>query len=314
MRQRLLVDEYRAAAQQIDDSLVTLEPLLANAYELLGTAPPANAPATVLAATSDALKHDRSDLQRRLDFVIEADATMALRIGERAGVEVNFYLAQQAIENGWSYREAQLRQRLDELRRLSTKEQIRRANEIIGIERSLRILEAPHSTLGIYGDLNANLEMVRVGAPLRIGGETPQARGKELIIRALDDTTNPDAILRDEFEAIIHDNGNVTLVLPGVIDLTSQFSSPRLGLDEETNSLRDLDRHAFPSARSTSLEDNGYGLRVVEWVEGMVDSGAIEFGAPTTIIGHSFGGDTALDIAADSYVNGTLLNLSLIHI
>ena len=151
--------------------------------------------------------------------------------------------------------------------------------------------------------------MVRVGPPLRITSESPEQRGKDLLIRALNDTADPDALLRDEFEAIIHDNGNVTLVLPGVIDL----SSPGIGLDEETNSLRDIDQEAFSSASSTLVEDNGYAVRVREWIQEMVDTGAVKFGAQTTIVGHSFGGDTALDLAADPYVNGVLLNVTYVY-
>ena len=315
-QQLRLVDEYDAASQQIDNSLTTLAPLLTQAYELLGVAPPpAEAPASLLASAAEGLRHDRTDLQRRGEFLVEADATLALRIAEQAGAVVNIHLAQQALDNGWTYHEAELRLQLKELRELPTERQIQRGREIRLIEETLRLLEAPHSIAGVNGDLDANFDQIRVGRPLRITSDTPEQRGRDLIIRALNDTADPDAILRDEFEAIIHDNGNLTLVLPGVIDLSTRFTDPKLGfgLDDDTNSLRDLDQEAFTSARSTLAEDNGYALRVAEWVEQMIENGAIEPGTKTTIVGHSFGGDTALDLTADPYVNGVLLNITHVY-
>ena len=91
-------------------------------------------------------------------------------------------------------------------------------------------------------------------------------------------------------------DGRYLVVLPGVTDL----SSPDLGLSGTHRSVRDLDRHAYPSSRSSSVADNRYAQMVAE----ALTVRAVPFGSEVVIVGHSFGADTALDLAADPNFNG----------
>ena len=299
-----LVGRYRAAATDVRTARTNLRSLVSQAEDLLGT--PAPQITSMLSDVARDLEFDATDLEWRGDFLIRADARLATQVAARSGELLNRFLVEEALENGWTYREAELHAEFEQLRRLPVEEQIKRWRQIRYIEETLRILEAPNTTLGITGDIDSDLSKVRVGPPLRIENPSAQGRGRDLVIRALEDTADPDIILQDEFEAILHDNGNVTLVLGGVTDL----SSPDLGYNDEHRSLRDIDQEALPSSKSSLVEDNGYARRVQDWVEQQVRLGVIEPGAQTTIIGHSFGGDTALDLAADPHFNGELLNVT----
>ncbi|HEY5663006.1 MAG TPA: hypothetical protein VIS05_03095 [Ilumatobacter sp.] len=132
--------------------------------------------------------------------------------------------------------------------------------------------------------------------PYLISGSTPVERGRAVVTRALTDVGDPARLRPDEFELVRLDGDRYLIVLPGVIDLTS----PRLGLDPANRSVRDLDRHAVASARSTSVGDNRYARMV--W-DAVVAAG-VPAGARVMIVGHSFGADTALDLAADAGFNG----------
>jgi len=305
-----LVDAYNIAARTLLDVRSDLTPLLSEAQELLGH-PVARPVHIALSGTAVDLERDASDLQRRGEFLIEADARVAMQVAEQAGDLLNSFLVQDALKNGWTYREAELRNELAQLRKLSKEGQIRRANDIRRIEETLRILEGPHSAIGVTGDLDHNFENVRIGPPLRLYSRTPESRGRDLIIRALEDTANQDILLQDEFQAILHENGNLTLVLPGVVDLSNKFKLwPEFGWEEEHNTTRDLEMGAVNSSLSTEIEDNEYGRRVRDWIRFAIQEGIIEPGTQTSIIGHSYGGDSALDLAADPEVNGVLLNVT----
>lgn len=304
-----MLNAYAFGVSSIQAAQDELSATLNSAYSLLNRPMPADSPLHNLLAVADGLAEDSADYERRSDFLIEADATLALTLGTRPGDLLNERLSKDAIENGWTYHESLLRAQLSKLRQLSTEAQIAKGREIRRLEEAIAIIEAPFSTTGRHGDLDADLSDVRIGHPLRIPPGPPTQRGRDLVIRALEDTANPDAINRDEFQAIIHDNGNLTLVLPGVIDL----SSPNFGLDPDHRSTRDLDQNAWKSAQSALLADNKYGLRIRDWIQLMVDSGAIRERTPTSIIGHSYGGDTALDLAADQGVNGVLLNITHVY-
>lgn len=110
----------------------------------------------------------------------------------------------------------------------------------------------------------------------------------------------------DEFEAVIHENGNVTLILPGVTDL----STPHLGYDPTSRSVRDLDQVAIPSAFSSRVEDNEYAGMVSAFVDRAIDDEIIDQGANVLIVGHSFGADAALDLAASPSFNGEMVNVT----
>ena len=91
-------------------------------------------------------------------------------------------------------------------------------------------------------------------------------------------------------------DGRYLVVLPGVTDL----SSPHLGLSPSTRTVRDVDQYAYPSSQSTSVSDNRYA----QMVEAALAENGIPLGSELVLVGHSFGADTALDLAADSSFNG----------
>jgi hypothetical protein len=152
---------------------------------------------------------------------------------------------------------------------------------------------------GRDGDLGGTYEAESRGdwgGPCPDGEPTPADVGSAAVIEALRLTANANTIAADEFAVVRLDNGGYLVVLPGVTDL----SDPDWGLDDEHRSVRDLDQHALPSSTSTSVADNRYAQ--------MVATGLAEFGVPIgselMIVGHSFGADTALDLAADPIFNG----------
>jgi hypothetical protein len=120
--------------------------------------------------------------------------------------------------------------------------------------------------------------------------------GRALVIRALTDTATGHRVRPDEFELVQLSDGRYLVVLPGVTDL----SNPDPGLSDVNRTVRDLDQHAVRSWTSTSVADNRYAQMV--WA-GLVDAG-VPPGSEVVIVGHSFGADTALDLAADPGFNG----------
>ena len=91
-------------------------------------------------------------------------------------------------------------------------------------------------------------------------------------------------------------DGRYLVVLPGVTDL----SSPDIGLSETHASVRDVDQFAYPSSRSASVAGNRYAQMVAE----ALAIRGVPIGSDLVIVGHSYGADTALDLAADRDFNG----------
>lgn len=314
-RYRTLADAYATAAITTAHAHGALSPVIVEAHELLtarGTTSSGSDATNAIGALEqlDALVHEfaaeRSDLTERANLIQSADARTAYLLSTAAGRIIDITVATMALESGWTYDEALFAQELEELLALQRPFTAAQSERVALLMNELAVLDAPFTVGAISGDLDSNFTEPRVGIPLHIDPGPAVERGRDLIIRALRDTADPDQILRDEFEVFFHDNGNLTLVLPGVIDL----SSPRFGRDPETQSLRDLDQQAINSAFSTGVEDNGYAQRIVEWTEEMVSAGVIAPGTQTTIIGHSFGGDTAFDLASDEHFNGELLDVT----
>ena len=302
-----LLGAYTEAGRAIEGARRALKPIVLEAQQLLGSQ--ITQPSRALAELEDVIfqmRLDRGDLDARVSLLQAADARTAYLLSINAGQLVNPTLAAQAIDSGWNYDETLLRQELMHLRQAPGPLSATQRQRIDELQGELARLDAPHSVGGRSGDLDSDLGEPRVGVPLRVSPGQAADRGREFIARALEDTADPDRILRDEFEAFFHDNGNLTIVLPGVIDL----SRPQRGYDPETNSLRDLDQNAIPSALDSELANNEYGQRVAQWVEQMVETGVLAPGTPTAIVGHSFGSDTAFDLAADDQINGPLLNIT----
>jgi len=155
---------------------------------------------------------------------------------------------------------------------------------------------AEYSFSSRYGDRGETLD-ADVRSPYAIFGSNPDERGRNLVIRALTDTNDEVQIRQDEFELVGLSNGRFLVVLPGVTDL----SSPYLGLNDHHRTVRDVDQYAYPSARSTSVADNRYAQLV--W-DGLLSAG-VPVGSELMIVGHSYGADTALDLAADPLFNGS---------
>ena len=129
-----------------------------------------------------------------------------------------------------------------------------------------------------------------------LGTGSPQAeRGRALVTHALQDASPGGQIARDEFALIDHGIGpngarTYTVNLPGVIDL----SNPVPGFDPNHQSVRDMDQVAIHSAPTASLSDNRYAQMVATALEEV----GVPAGSNVMLIGHSFGADTVLDLAA----------------
>jgi hypothetical protein len=119
--------------------------------------------------------------------------------------------------------------------------------------------------------------------------------GRDLILRALADTADPAQVRSDEFELVRLADDRFVVVLPGVIDL----SHPGWGLSSN-RSVRDLDQAAIGSFGDTGLQ----GDRYAQMVRAGLHAAGVPAGAELVIVGHSFGADAALDLAADAGFNG----------
>ncbi|MDH3295770.1 MAG: hypothetical protein OER95_15740, partial [Acidimicrobiia bacterium] len=112
-----------------------------------------------------------------------------------------------------------------------------------------------------------------------------------LVSAALTMVGDQGLLANDEFGLIDHGGNRFTVVLPGVTDLTV----PEPGWNPVHRTVRDLDRVAIDSARVNGIGYNRYARMVAE---GLAINGVDE-GAELLLIRHSFGADTALDLAAD---------------
>jgi hypothetical protein len=155
---------------------------------------------------------------------------------------------------------------------------------------------ASYSFSSRYGDHGETFD-ADVRSPFAIFGSNADERGRNLVIRALADTNDETQIRQDEFELVRLANGSYLVVLPGVTDL----SSADLGLNDLHRTVRDVDQYAYRSSQSTSVAENRYARMV--W-DGLLTAG-VPLGAELMIVGHSFGADTALDLAADPLFNGS---------
>ncbi len=147
----------------------------------------------------------------------------------------------------------------------------------------------------IGGDLGQT-SCTELRTPYDVHGDDPLERGRNLVVRALQDSAAGYRIGPDEFEVVQFDDGRYLVVLPGVTDL----SDVDLGLSDTHRTVRDLDRFAGASSRSSAVDDNRYARMV--W-QALAERG-IAPGSELVIIGHSFGADTALDLAGDPHFNG----------
>lgn len=120
-------------------------------------------------------------------------------------------------------------------------------------------------------------------------------------------TADPATIDVDEF-LVIDQGDRYTLVLPGVVDL----SHPSAGLDPRHRSVRDFDSSALPSLSGAGVDTNPYAAMVMTSLSRPIDGRPplIPPGSTVAIVGHSFGADTALDLAADPRFNGDLYTVS----
>ncbi|MGI9493777.1 MAG: hypothetical protein ACR2QF_15380, partial [Geminicoccaceae bacterium] len=141
--------------------------------------------------------------------------------------------------------------------------------------------------------------------PFEVTGESQTDVGRAVLERALQDTADSGQIQRDEFEVVELENGKFIVVLPGVIDL----SKPQLGWDPHNRSVRDTDMAAVRSSTSTGIDDNRYAQMVRDYMDQHVPKGA-----DVMIVGHSFGADTALDLASDPTFNNRETGFNVTHV
>jgi len=145
------------------------------------------------------------------------------------------------------------------------------------------------------GDLGGT-HSAELRSPYSVFGADPAERGRNLIVRALSDTANEAQIRADEFEVVQLAHDRFIVVLPGVTDL----SRPDLFLSGRHRSVRDLDQAAWSSAWSSDIDDNPYA----QLVHDGLDAAGVPSGSELLLVGHSFGADTAIDLAADPTFNG----------
>ncbi|MGI9452217.1 MAG: hypothetical protein ACR2QH_16495, partial [Geminicoccaceae bacterium] len=138
-----------------------------------------------------------------------------------------------------------------------------------------------------------------------VQGENQTDVGRAVIERTLQDTADSGQIQWDEFEVVSLENGKFIVVLPGVIDLTK----PHLGWDPHSRSVRDTDMAAVRSSTATGIEDNRYAQMVRDYMNEHVPQGA-----DVMIVGHSFGADTALDLASDPTFNNRETGFNITHV
>jgi hypothetical protein len=143
------------------------------------------------------------------------------------------------------------------------------------------------------GDLGGTYDG-EVREPYLLGADPAVELGREFVLRATRDTASG-LIRADEFLVVRLADGLYGVVLPGVTDL----SEPNLGLDPMHRSVRDLDQFAYPSSRSSRVDDNRYAQMVAE----ALAVRGVPLGSDLVIVGHSYGADTALDLAADDDFN-----------
>ena len=134
------------------------------------------------------------------------------------------------------------------------------------------------------------------------GSDEPTQAGLAVVIGALNDTADGDRVRPDEFQIVRNGPTTYTVVLPGVVDL----SAPTAGLDHRHRSSRDTDVAAALSASSAKVADNVYASLVVEALR----RNGVPPGSELLLVGHSFGADTAVDLAADPHFNGELYTVT----
>lgn len=148
------------------------------------------------------------------------------------------------------------------------------------------------------GDLGGTYDMDPIGS--YTGMPTDDEAGRAVLLetlRLIDDGRGGRPIEPDEFALVQLDNGKYIVVLPGVTDL----SDPDVGLNSYNRTVRDLDQYALSSSTSTGMDDNRYAQMVARALARI----GVPTGADVMIVGHSYGADTALDLAADPRFNGT---------
>ena len=150
--------------------------------------------------------------------------------------------------------------------------------------------------------------------------------GSDAVIEALNHTANTSRLAKDEFEIVYLDNGKAIIVLPGVTDLSGTLEAagntvidpktgfPELvdevGWDPENFTARDTWLAARRSLRTASVDDNVYAQLVEDYITEQIYAGNLERGVEVMIVGHSYGADTAIDLASDSHFNGDLVEVT----
>lgn len=161
-----------------------------------------------------------------------------------------------------------------------------------------------HGTASLWADSSAQVPLSLASSDL---SAQVSPTGNTTIANLLTLMGDRRYISPDEFAAILHTNGNLTIVLGGVTDLSK---APRLGYDPRNKTVRDLDKSALRSLWTTDLSSNRYAQMVADWVRHAIDQGLVKKGAQVLIVGHSYGADTAFDLAGDADFNGSLVNVT----
>lgn len=142
-------------------------------------------------------------------------------------------------------------------------------------------------------------------------GDAGQA-ALDTVIAALGDIGTDGHIWNDEFQFVKLDTGKHLLVLPGVTDLSSLVGGDlgALGWDDDSHTSRDTFIVAEESRDNPDIDSNLYAQLIFDFVVGLIDQGELPVGSEVAIVGHSFGADTALDLASDPIFNGMWVNIT----
>jgi hypothetical protein len=147
----------------------------------------------------------------------------------------------------------------------------------------------------VDGDLGGTFDR-EARPPIAASSGSHAERARALLGRLFHDLADPRQIHVDEFGLVQVAPERYIVVLPGVTDL----SDIDLHLNRRHRTVRDLDQHAIGSSRSSSVDDNPYAAMVWQALEEV----EVAHGAELMIVGHSYGADTALDLASDPRFNG----------
>ena len=241
-----------------------------------------------------AQEEKRQELQAQTDFAASADASTAADRREMAE-----YRDFRAAVDFAADADASI---ADDRRQMAEHRQLREDAEF-----------AARADASIAADLRARSSNITgFGDPGETFTHRPSGKfeagdnGRDVIIQGLVDTADPQRIQEDEFQVVELENGNYVVVLAGVVGLKE---GPFAGLNEHNQTVRNTGYAADSFQGRADISDNNYAMMVRNYI---LDN--LPQGANVMLVGHSYGADTALDLAADPTFNNTEIGVNVTHV